>query len=505
MASLEKRAVSGSVASLVGTGVNILLAIVQVPLILAKWDASTYGIWAVVLGAIGMFVVLDTGHQSYVGNEFYRLWKTGNGKLEVTLGSACIAALILACVETILGGSVAYAKPHWLGLEAESLPQAQAALMIYLVGWCAVGSVGGVLVRLYPPAGMFARGQWIGAVGKVTGFAALIVAIWGGANIVGAMAALIGASLIFNVYLFVDIRRMLPQLWPWWKRQSMEVGWRNCRASLALTLSVLCDQWSTNGVLLLVAMVLTPLEVAIFATIRTVTNAFMQSNALFISPLEPDLARYHHEHAPGKIAAVFSFSWLTGCSLVVLGLEMLIPAVTSVYGNWTRHAMPFDRGLFASLALAVAIRQWAAPLLSYVSCINDLVARTTVSVLRLAFILGLSVLFVRPLGLLGVGIAVAASELVAALVLVRASSRSIRECGGQFPWIPASLAFLQVALCGVVLATFTFSSSSPFLSVGLFLPVSAMIIWLAWRSLPTEGAQRLKNVVHAFRRWIVQR
>ncbi len=501
-AQLEQRAARGSIASLVNLGVTFALAIIQVPLMLSKWSAETFGVWAAIMGTIGMLTVLDSGHQNFVGNEFFRHWNTDRDYLAVILGSGCVFALILAGLELVIGGGLILTGQTWVGGTAATpslLGGAKTSLLIYLLFWCVTGSLGGVLVRLYPPAGLFTRSQWFGVAGRLLGFAALIAAVWTGAGIVVAMIALVTASLAFNVYLFADIRRVFPALWPWWKSWSIRVGWHNCYRSLVLSMNGFLDQSSTNGVLVLTAMVLAPVEVAMFATVRTVANVFIQGTAVFLSPLVPDLARYHHEMEPRKITAVFSFSWLTGCSLLALGLEILVLFIEPLYAQWTRHALPLDKMLFGFMGLAVALRQWGSPLQVYVASINDLVSQTSVAIVRATLALGLGIVLLEPYGLHGVGFAIVISEFSGAIVLIRFSSRLVRDRGGAFPWASALLGFCQVLLCGVALSVFVFAGNAASLAVAILLLITGLVSWLMWRNLPTAAADRVRKLIGTYR------
>ena len=76
-----QRIVSGSVASwtkiVVGFGTQIFL----VPVYLSAWDASTYGVWLLLLAMLGALNLLALSYHDYVG---FELLKVGNSRNKIS-------------------------------------------------------------------------------------------------------------------------------------------------------------------------------------------------------------------------------------------------------------------------------------------------------------------------------------------------------------------------------------------------------------------------------------
>ena len=455
--------VSGSFLAGLSFVLSVLQTIVQVPLLLKFWSPSEYGMWMAVLAATSLVTRLDIGHQSFVGNLFNRYWVEDKVRLRAIFASGVLGALLIAGVE--LGAGILlflFGKTEWL---SGSLPEGagredfRIAFFAYLIFWVAQGSVGGILARLYQPAGLFARAQAIGIVYYLAGFFALTGSVALGASIVGAMLAQIGAWVVCNLFMFWDVRRKFPEFYPWWQGGNLALAWKNLRASLVLTINSLVDQAGSSGIVLLVMGILAPLEVAMFTTIRTVGNTALQGISVILYPVMPDIVRYHFQREPEKLDAVFGLVWCAAGSLVCLGFSATAPVLAPLYGLWTRNALPFSPVLFTLVVLAVCFRQWAAPLQTYLHGINHLAPQTLAIILRTAGTLSLGFLFLKQGGIAVAGAVLLVGEILAAGVYFFAARNAFHKLGGKLSLRAPMISLLQIGVmatglaCGVGLPT----------------------------------------------------
>ena len=437
---VERRVASGSIASSCSFLISLVLTVIQVPVLLHFWIVEQYGMWMAVGAAASLVTALDIGHQSFVGNLFNRYWIDNKKKLRVTLASGVLIAIGIAILEMVAGILlIVFGRVEWLSGSAHSLPgdnSFRIAFLAYLLFWVVNGSIGGVLVRLYQPAGLFARSQILGIVYRLAGFSALILSASAGATIAGAMVAQICAWSLCNFYTFWDICRKFPEYYPWWRGSDLLLGFNNFKASLVLTINGLFDQLTPSGLVLLVAGVLLPVEVAVFTTIRTVANTALQGLSVLLYPIMPDVVRYHFNQEHRKITAVFSVSWCVAGSLVCLGFSIGAPILEPLYSLWTRKALPFNPLLFALVVLAVCFRQWATPLQTYLHGVNNLPPQTVAVISRTVVTLALAWIFLSRWGIAAAGWSLLAGECLAAVVYFLAARRSIMDLGGGLPNSP---------------------------------------------------------------------
>lgn len=449
-----------------------------------------------VLAATSLVTRLDIGHQSYVGNLFNRYWVEDKSRLRSVFASGILAALALAVLEIVAAGLFFYfGKIEWLsgavpeGTEKESF---RIAFLAYLVFWVAQGSVGGVLARMYQPAGLFARAQVIGIIYYFLGFVALIVAAATGASIAGAMLAQIVAWSACNAFMFWDVKKLFPDFFPWWCGGNLSLAWENLRASLVLTANGFVEQFGSSGLVLLIAGILAPVEVAVFTTLRTVGNTALQGISVILYPIMPDVVRYHFRQEPQKIDAVFGLVWCAAGSLICLGFGAAAPVLAPLYEMWTRHALPFHPTLLALLVLSVGIRQWSTPLQTYLHAINELPPQTLAIVLRTAATLAIAFFFLAR-GIAFAGLAMFAGEILAGIVYFLAARSALHGMVGRIsPW-PAVLSLAQILVMGTGLVLglcfpLTSKWSTPTAVFGI-----TMLGAMQWKYLDGEVKRRVLN------------
>ena len=134
-------------------------------------------------------------------------------------------------------------------------------------------------------------------------------------------------------------------------------------------------------------------------------------------PLDPDMIRFNANREFAKLYEIFGVCWTVAGTMINLGLCLLPLFIEPLYHLWTRGKLPFNFPLFALLALSVAIRTLGHPALSFLQAINDIAAQTRISIIRAALVVSLTFAFIYHYGLLGVGAALAVSELLGAATL----------------------------------------------------------------------------------------
>ena len=504
MKRIESRAAGGSAVGLLSTVLSLAQAIVQVPLLLSYWSVDVFGLWAGVNAAVVLLIATDFGHQAFLGNSFCRLWVEDRKKLQTEVASGVRVAVALAVLEFACGlALVCSGRLSWLVPNSGSLPSSSSvtgAFLLYMGFWVLNGSVGGILVRLYLPAGYFIRGQWLGIGMRLSGFLAIIGSVMAGASIFGAMAAQVVALTVLNGLVFMDLRRRMPEVYPWWRGGNWATAWHNFRTSLVLTANGIAEQLAGNGLVLLVGRMLSPGAVALFTTVRTVANAALQGTGVLLNPVVPDMVRYHIQGAGAKLGTVFAANWLLSNTLIAAGLAVGVLVLEPVYTLWTRGRMPLDRSLFAALGLAVAIRQWAAPCQTYLASINRLRPQSTMAVARAALGLGTAGVLLPWLGLPAAGLGVLAAEVGAAVVAVRAARAELLRFGTAFPSRSARLALAQLGLAAVVLGAF--AARVPGLGgwSGAALVGVCVLGWQQWCGLSDDMRTRLRSLAEPLRR-----
>lgn len=501
---LEQRLAAGSFASFVSFLVGIGMAIVQVPLLLDAWGEEAYGAWLLVTVTYSLIISLDIGHQNYVANKISMLGLHDVASCREVLGSAVRAAGLIGIAEVavavgvVTSGLFAVWLPDTDDASAGVRAQAGISLILLTSFFAFVGSIGGILVRLYMAGGLYARSVWIGIAQRLAMFVGLAIAAGSGLSLVGATSAYLASGSLVCAFAFYDIRRKFPAYWPWWRGGSLRAGLRQVGLSLGLTATSVSDQCAAAGLLGISGSRIHAAGVATLGTLRTLSNTILQAAGVLVLPVVPDLSRFAASADHRKAAATLSVLWLISTAPLCVAVTVFGPMAEAFFSWWTRGALTFSGNLFALLALGALLRQWQSPMALFLFSANRVRAQVLISLLRTStLILVLAVGFYVVSDITVAGLALVVAELVAAASTIVFASLFLREMHGQLPLGAVASAALQVAIsiCG---GLFWIGSHTLRPDVIAACLIAHLAVWfLQWRILPNEVKERAKNVLCA--------
>jgi O-antigen/teichoic acid export membrane protein len=488
--TLARRAFSGTVAGIASLVAQLVLQFVSVPVLLRNWGDETYGVWLATNSLYALLVTFDLGHQNFVGAQLLGTVGVNDGEARTVVQTGVAGATLLAVLEVLVAGGL-----HLAGVldEAAVAPPNRAqevalAVAILLLAWVAVGSVGGVLVRLYAPRGEFARATWIGLGQRTTMACAALVAAACGGGIVHAAFATSLASVSWALAVFVDLRRFR-EYRPFYGRGVDRARlFRNLGGSFVLTSTAFVMQAQQHVLLMILGgTAVGATAIAMFATTRTVANLFLQGAATFVAPLAPDLVRAHVEAQRERVATLLVVLGGVGASVSIVGVALLFPVVTTLYMAWTGRALAFDRTLFALLAAAVISRAAASPMLTLLSGTNSLRAQFVGASTQTVVTLAVAAVLAPLDGLRGVCAGALLGELIVDVVVYPRYVRTLQPhfLSAAPRGTGVILGSLGAALALLVTGAY---SSAPDLLVAPLLALTGVVVGLAtFRALPDAG------------------
>lgn len=417
--SLEKRALKGTIASVVALVVQLGLQIVSVPVLLEHWGEEEYGVWLAINSLYGLLITIDGGHQNYVGNELMKLIPISAEQtktmIQAGVGGAALTALLELIVVVVLGATGVLVS--LAGLTADRTMDLWICLGILLAMWISIGSVGGVLVRLYQPMGEYARATWLGLVQRtLMGLAPVIVAAFGG-SIRQATLAASSIPVVVGIFIFNDLRRF-GQFRPFIAKPNWRLVGRNLSMSIWLTATGFIAQAQQHFFLVVVAFYMGgAAAIPAFTTMRTVANIFLQGANTLSAPLLPDIVRFKASGDLTKLEVVLRS--LAAMSSFVMGSALVVatPILPTAYALWTRGHTAFNSGLYALLGSAVLVRVFGSPMMALIFGVNALGPQLVGASMQCAVTIGVAGLMVPLDGLRGAGIAVLAGEVTGSLIV----------------------------------------------------------------------------------------
>ena len=497
--TIQRRAFSGIVAGAANFAITFGLTLAQVPLLLHYWGAELYGSWNALFAFYSLLITLDTGHQSYLGAIFMQKIHGERDELKKNLGSGIRIALVLGATQLALCaliGMFELARPV-IGADTRVVSNGELALSLtaLILLWVLAGSICGILVKLFSAGGHYARAMLWGIGYRMLFTGSLCVgAMISGRILPSAMLVAITIT-IFSLLQAWDIKRLFPDLFPWWGRGSWMEGWRNLRSSAWLTISGVIQQFSTNGLVLLVTHLLDAVAVALLTTMRTLANTATQATSIVVQPILPDLIRYHVANEGQKVKHTLAGLWFVSGVLVNLGLATAIAVADPFYQYWTQGKLPFDGVLFGLLAVSIQVRNIASPLSVYLYGLNDIGAQMRIAVGQTVSTLLVCALLVSAFGIRGAGLGVICGEVVAAVIAFRYVAKAVVPLGIELTLSQIAYPLLGLA---VVAAGFGADAQWPSHSLSICLITIFTLLGLArlnWQNLPSSVRCRILSIM----------
>lgn len=487
---VEQRLLRGSLAAGVGTITAVVQGLVQVPLLLAFWSPELLSSWLLVNAAVTLLIAADTGHQAYVGAEFCKRAEAGREAVQPVLGSAILGAALLATSQFSVAALLVGISPSaWFAADPTTQKQAHVAFLVLAGYMCGLSSIGGVVVRLYPAFGLYARAQWFGTLQRSCMFVAVLAAAAAGTGIIGAAVASAVLGSVIAIAVLADVRRAFPQLWPWWRDASVLPAIRQIIASSVLTGISFLDHGVTVGLMAVIAASDDVAGIATFVALRTAANMVQQASMIAVSPLTPELSRYAASGGHQKTAAAVSTAWLTALGPAALMLTVVAPWMPVIFKWWTLDRLPFTAPVFGCLAAAALVRQFSLPLSAMLASANWLRSQSVIAVARGVATVGVALIFAPANPLLAAAGAVLVGEIAGAAI---ATVILWAACQAELCF-PASgtLAAVGQVVVGAAMVTVIPWSLEAWLAA---ITVHVGLLYVQWRILPQEVHGRLYAV-----------
>lgn len=492
---IESRLASASVASFASFLTLVLQSLLLVPLLLSVWTPEMYGGWVMVSAAYGLLTTMDIGLQNYVGN---CLTMAGHGpRTREHLGSGIRAAFVTGAGLAVVTLGLWFTNriPGVAAADSSRDAALLQSLGMQLVYWILFGSIGGVVVRLYPALGLLSRSLWFSLLQRIAMTVSLVLAAWLGAGIVGATLAWVTAGSIVAVAILLDIRRRFPEYWPWWQSGSVREAMRLIGGSCGLIGVSLLDALALASLVALTDRWASAAGVALFAALRTAANAVMQGSTVILTPIGPDLSRHAAVRDGDRCSALIAGAWLIATAPIALVVTASLPVVENVFAKWTQKALAFSPDLFVSLVAAVLIRQWASPLAMLLFCTNTIRAQFWISLARCAASVAMAATFFPVTGLAAMGIGVFVGEVVAGLSAIGMTMIGFPGlCDGRCRRA-GLLAALQVIATAATLVAWWWMPSLAWQAWTISLIAQSFLIIAQWRNIHPAARERVAGLL----------
>lgn len=352
---MRRRLIRGFGASALGPVVTIAVQVISVPVFLHFWGAALYGEW-LILSAVPSYLALsDIGFGNVASSDM--TMSVAAGKRDAALDTfqstwILISTLSLALLASVCAGAWFIPWTSWMKLNMIGNHGA-ALILIVLSTYVLVSLQNGILDSAFRCDGNYALGTMCLSIIRFSEAAlGTLVAASGGRPLQVAIAYL-SARALGTVLLNLVLHRKSPWIHYGTAHASLGSVRRLAGPAFAFMAFPIGNALSLQGLTLVIGIVLGPVAVVLFSTMRTLSRVGFQMLGVVARTIWPELsiafgagniglARTLHRRAC-QIALLLSFA----CTLA---LSLIGPRL---YGSWTRHAVQFDPLTFDLLLIVI--------------------------------------------------------------------------------------------------------------------------------------------------------
>jgi len=431
---MMRRLVRGLGASALGPAVTLIFQVASVPIFLRCWGAQLYGEWLILSAIPSYLAISDIGFGNVAASDMTMC--VAAGKRETALETfqstwVLVSTISLALMALLAAGVWTFPWEGWIGLSMIGHRNSCLAMLL-LSAYAFISLQNGVMDSAFRCEGNFAVGT---ACMSVLRFSEVLTSTAAAACGGGPVPV---ALVLFSTRLAgsIVIRLLLRKRSPWIRYGTAHASlatirrlWAPAFAYMAFPIGYAI---SMQGFTLVIGIVLGPVAVTAFSTMRTLSRVGYQMLAVVSRTVWPEIST---AFGAGKIELAkslhrraFQFALVLACACSV-ALAVMGPRV---YGIWTHHTVRFDPLSFNLLLLVVlANSMW---------CTSAVVPMATnrhhtIAVAYMAgtmFSLGLAWLLMHRFGIAGAAAALLCIDAAMIGVVLRSALQLLSDTPGEF-------------------------------------------------------------------------
>jgi O-antigen/teichoic acid export membrane protein len=449
---IKRRLALGFASNWVSKLASTITQLVQVPLFFHFWAASVYGNWLIVSAIPTYLTFSSIGFGNVASNEMTMLNSAGNREGALGVFQSCWWLISIICTAVgLLLVLVLYLVPAASLLNIHAISESDTKWIIVYLGLSVLlGQLEQLMSAAYTCVARYAFGSFLKSIISFAAFSATMVPIILGYGprtmaLVYAVASALG-TLTLGLFVRKDI--------PW-----IEFGWKHARFSEIRRLASPAFAFmgfpigialNLQGTLIAVGYALGPVDVAIFASARTVSRVALQMVQMVNATFWPELSLAYGAKNVALTRTLHRRACQLALIIAVFVVACMMTAGPYFLHHWTGGHVPPSRPLLAILLLVVVVYSlWSTSSTMIVSTNQH---QTMAAIYLAATSLTCVACFylARWEGLYGAAAALLISELAMNFYVLPASLRIAHD---TFPAFMASMAHYPPSLRpGVLLA-----------------------------------------------------
>ena len=400
-------------ATSLGPVLTAVIQLVSVPVFLHFWGPKLYGEW-LVLSAVPIYLGLtDFGFGCVAANDMTMQVARGEraAALEVFQSTWVLTTVVSVSFGLcVAAGLWAFQVEKWFKVTLLSRGQVAAILCVLCI-YVLLDLQWTVIAAGFRCDGNYALGTLLGNIVRfLTNASSIIAVTYHGSPLIAALT-LVAVRMLGNWTCQIVLRRKSPWLYYGYRHARFSVIRRLFGPAIAYMALTAGNSFSFQGMTIVVGMVLGPIAVVMFSTVRTltrfayqmvdmITNSIWAELSVAFGAGDRSLARNLHRCA---CQASLGLSFAAILFLTLFG--------NSIYGYWTHYNVAMDHHLFHLLLIEVLANSfWFTSSIVPIAC-NRHERQAVVYLVATGLSLPAAYLLMLWLGLTGAGISLLMVDL----------------------------------------------------------------------------------------------
>lgn len=353
----KRRLALGFASSSVGRMAGTAIQLIQVPVFFHFWDTRVYGEWLIVNAVPSYLAFSNIGFGSVAGNEMTMLEAAGDREAALRVFQSCWWLIACVCGSVaLLLGPVLYFVPVATLLNVHSISPADTRWIVFYLGLSVLlGQLEQLLQSAYTSVGRYPYGSFIKSMISLAAFAAMMVPVALGHGPRTAALVFAIANSLGTLLLCVLVRRDIPWIEYGWAHASFSEIRRLTPSALAFMGFPIGNAMNLQGALMAVGYALGPVDVAIFATARTVSRVALQMVQMVNTTFWPELSMAYGAKNIPLVRTLHRRS----CQMALIVAAVVITAMMTLgpwfLNHWTGGRVPPSRDLLSILLAGVGL------------------------------------------------------------------------------------------------------------------------------------------------------
>jgi O-antigen/teichoic acid export membrane protein len=410
-----KRLIQGIGANFLGQFINLATRILLVPLFLLAWGVNLYGEWLLLSSMVAYLSLTEMGAQSYIVNRMTQAYAHRDIPLlrQILHTGLALFLIVPLVVFFIFIAGIFYVNPVSI-LHLSYTSHRTVMLVLAILAFRIVISLPqSVLLRVYFAVEMLPRGIMLINLMLLINLILVAGGLWLRWSMV-AIAILQTLPYAFIVLVALkDLNRKFPQFKIYsLSEANFSFGLSFIKPSLHFFLVQLGQTFSLQGTVLVVGMVLAPLQVVLFSTMRTIVNLIRSCFERVFHAAWPELTRLDAQEDMEKFLILFRVLLRATLIGTVFFITVFHLFGGFIYHVWLRKTVPYSQPIMDLFLI------YMGQFIFWLTCSYPLLAtnrhQTLAKVLFISSILaiGLAYLGGRHWGLPGIILGMIAGDLL---------------------------------------------------------------------------------------------